>query len=155
MAIHLRLELWYDSRFSSCWLSNGYLVGIERRMGGRREKIWIYEERADRCFSVSNSERKSWARDHVIYFTLSIQEQRENHNAEIFQSSGCHPSGYIGEDPRRIPNNLMPFVQQVAVGRRPALTVFHVVDLVDGHIAALSKLPDPSVGMIIFCYDTS
>uniref|UniRef100_A0A9I9E0K0 UDP-glucose 4-epimerase n=1 Tax=Cucumis melo TaxID=3656 RepID=A0A9I9E0K0_CUCME len=64
--------------------------------------------------------------------------------------------GYIGEDPCGIPNNLMPFVQQVAVGRRPALTVFgsdystkdgtevrdylHIVDLADGHIAALRKL---------------
>lgn len=37
---------------------------------------------------------------------------------------GAHPSGYIGEDPLGIPNNLMPFVQQVAVGRRPTLTVY-------------------------------
>ena len=41
-----------------------------------------------------------------------------------FNPVGAHPSGYIGEDPRGIPNNLMPFVQQVAVGRRPALTVY-------------------------------
>ena len=41
-----------------------------------------------------------------------------------FNPVGAHPSGCIGEDPRGIPNNLMPFVQQVAVGRRPALTVF-------------------------------
>jgi UDP-glucose 4-epimerase len=41
-----------------------------------------------------------------------------------FNPVGAHPSGYIGEDPRGIPNNLMPFIQQVAVGRRPALTVF-------------------------------
>ncbi|GFQ08660.1 UDP-glucose 4-epimerase gepi48 [Phtheirospermum japonicum] len=41
-----------------------------------------------------------------------------------FNPVGAHPSGNIGEDPRGIPNNLMPFVQQVAVGRRPALTVF-------------------------------
>ncbi|KAG5563466.1 hypothetical protein RHGRI_006032 [Rhododendron griersonianum] len=78
-----------------------------------------------------------------------------------FNPVGAHPSGYIGEDPRGIPNNLMPFVQQVAVGRRPALTVFgtdyptkdgtgvrdyiHVVDLADGHIAALNKLSDSSM----------
>jgi UDP-glucose 4-epimerase len=41
-----------------------------------------------------------------------------------FNPVGAHPSGYIGEDPRGIPNNLMPFIQQVAVGRPPALTVF-------------------------------
>jgi UDP-glucose 4-epimerase len=77
-----------------------------------------------------------------------------------FNPVGAHPSGYIGEDPCGIPNNLMPFVQQVAVGRRPALTVYgtdyntkdgtgvrdyiHVVDLADGHIAALRKLYEDS-----------
>jgi UDP-glucose 4-epimerase len=40
-----------------------------------------------------------------------------------FNPVGAHPSGYLGEDPRGIPNNLTPYVQQVAVGRRPALTV--------------------------------
>ncbi|GAB2220251.1 hypothetical protein Droror1_Dr00007894 [Drosera rotundifolia] len=83
-----------------------------------------------------------------------------------FNPVGAHPSGYIGEDPRGIPNNLMPFVQQVAVGRRPALTLFgsdyntkdgtgvrdyiHVVDLADGHIAALRKLDDPGVGCEVY-----
>ncbi|KAA0037205.1 UDP-glucose 4-epimerase GEPI48-like [Cucumis melo var. makuwa] len=73
-----------------------------------------------------------------------------------------NPSGYIGEDPRGIPNNLMPFVQQVAVSKRPALTVFgtdystkdgtgvrdyiHVVDLAYGHIAALRKLDAAGIG---------
>lgn len=41
-----------------------------------------------------------------------------------FNPVGAHPSGLLGEDPRGIPNNLMPYVQQVAVGRRAALTVF-------------------------------
>ncbi|KAF5198828.1 Udp-glucose 4-epimerase [Thalictrum thalictroides] len=83
-----------------------------------------------------------------------------------FNPVGAHPSGYIGEDPRGIPNNLMPFVQQVAVGRRPALTVFgndystvdgtgvrdylHVVDLADGHIAALNKLSDRNIGCEVY-----
>lgn len=73
-----------------------------------------------------------------------------------FNPVGAHPSGLIGEDPKGIPNNLMPYVQQVAVGRRAELSVFgsdyktrdgtgvrdyiHVVDLADGHIAALRKL---------------
>ncbi|XP_010269690.1 PREDICTED: UDP-glucose 4-epimerase GEPI48 [Nelumbo nucifera] len=83
-----------------------------------------------------------------------------------FNPVGAHSSGYIGEDPRGIPNNLMPFVQQVAVGRRPALTVFgndyktkdgtgvrdyiHVVDLADGHIAALRKLFDCKLGCEVY-----
>jgi UDP-glucose 4-epimerase len=41
-----------------------------------------------------------------------------------FNPVGAHPSGTIGEDPKGIPNNLMPFIQQVAVGRRAELTVF-------------------------------
>ena len=73
-----------------------------------------------------------------------------------FNPVGAHESGLIGEDPRGIPNNLMPYIAQVAVGRRPHLNVFggdyptpdgtgvrdyiHVVDLARGHVAALNKL---------------
>lgn len=70
-----------------------------------------------------------------------------------FNPIGAHESGMIGEDPEGIPNNLMPFIAQVAVGRRESLGVFgndyptpdgtgvrdyiHVVDLAKGHLAAL------------------
>ena len=73
-----------------------------------------------------------------------------------FNPVGAHPSGRIGEDPRGIPNNLFPFVSQVAVGRRDCLQVFggdwptpdgsgvrdyiHVMDLAEGHRAALEVL---------------
>ncbi len=73
-----------------------------------------------------------------------------------FNPVGAHPSGEIGEDPAGIPNNLMPYVAQVAVGQRPQLQVFgndyptpdgtgvrdyiHVVDLAEGHVAALRAL---------------
>ncbi|MCG9595647.1 UDP-glucose 4-epimerase GalE [Vibrio sp. Isolate25] len=73
-----------------------------------------------------------------------------------FNPVGSHPSGNLGEDPQGIPNNLMPFVSQVAVGRRECLSVFggdyptkdgtgvrdyiHVMDLADGHVAALRKV---------------
>mmetsp|Transcript_13108 Transcript_13108/g.29813 ORF Transcript_13108/g.29813 Transcript_13108/m.29813 type:complete len:366 (+) Transcript_13108:44-1141(+) len=77
-----------------------------------------------------------------------------------FNPIGAHPSGRIGESPGGIPNNLMPFVQQVAVGRREFLSVFgsdyntpdgtgvrdyiHVDDLAEGHLCALEKiLPMP------------
>lgn len=75
-----------------------------------------------------------------------------------FNPVGAHDSGLIGEDPRGTPNNLMPYVAQVAAGRRPALQVFgddyrtpdgtgmrdyiHVVDLAEGHVAALRHLLD-------------
>jgi len=73
-----------------------------------------------------------------------------------FNPVGAHESGLIGEDPNGIPNNLMPFIAQVAVGRREFLRVFgkdyptpdgtgvrdyiHVVDLAKGHVAALDYL---------------
>ncbi|MFM7548408.1 MAG: UDP-glucose 4-epimerase GalE [Cyanobacteriota bacterium] len=73
-----------------------------------------------------------------------------------FNPVGAHPSGRIGEDPNGLPNNLFPFVSQVAVGRRERLQVYggdwptpdgsgvrdyiHVMDLAEGHLAALDTL---------------
>jgi UDP-glucose 4-epimerase len=78
-----------------------------------------------------------------------------------FNPVGAHASGLIGEDPVGTPNNLMPFVAQVAVGRRRQLNVFgndyptpdgtgvrdyiHVVDLALGHVAALRRITAPDV----------
>lgn len=82
-----------------------------------------------------------------------------------FNPVGAHPSGKLGEDPNGIPNNLMPFISQVAVGKREYLNVFggdyptpdgtgvrdyiHVMDLARGHIAALNKV-GPSKGIHIY-----
>ena len=73
-----------------------------------------------------------------------------------FNPVGAHASGDLGEDPNGIPNNLVPYVMQVAIGRRPEVQVFgddydtpdgtgvrdyiHVVDLAEGHLAALEAL---------------
>jgi hypothetical protein len=66
-----------------------------------------------------------------------------------FNPVGAHPSGYIGEDPHGIPNNLMPFIQQVAVGRRPALTVFgNDYNTVDGTGVCCHSLHNFSVLVI-------
>ncbi|HPF76130.1 MULTISPECIES: UDP-glucose 4-epimerase GalE [Phycicoccus] len=75
-----------------------------------------------------------------------------------FNPIGAHPSGDIGEDPQGIPNNLVPYIAQVAVGRREFLNVWgndyptadgtgerdyiHVMDLAAGHVAALEKLDE-------------
>lgn len=75
-----------------------------------------------------------------------------------FNPVGAHPSGEIGEDPSGIPNNLVPYIAQVAVGKLEALRVFgddyptkdgtgvrdyiHVMDLADGHVAALKRLEE-------------
>jgi UDP-glucose 4-epimerase len=77
-----------------------------------------------------------------------------------FNPIGAHESGLIGEDPKGVPNNLLPFVAQVAVGRLKRLNIFggdydtpdgtgvrdyiHVVDLAKGHIAALASLDAPA-----------
>mmetsp|Transcript_33056 Transcript_33056/g.46931 ORF Transcript_33056/g.46931 Transcript_33056/m.46931 type:complete len:398 (+) Transcript_33056:2-1195(+) len=73
-----------------------------------------------------------------------------------FNPVGAHPSGLIGEDPNGIPNNLMPYVSQVAIGRRKFLTIFgkdydtpdgtgvrdylHVMDLAEGHLSAITYM---------------
>ena len=83
-----------------------------------------------------------------------------------FNPIGAHSSGTIGEDPKGIPNNLLPFVAQVAVGKLPQLRVFgndyatpdgtgvrdyiHVVDLARGHVAALKKLLGNNAGSYIW-----
>lgn len=73
-----------------------------------------------------------------------------------FNPVGAHPSGLIGEDPNGEPNNLMPFISQVAVGRRKCLSVFgndyptkdgtgvrdyiHITDLAEGHVYAINNM---------------
>ncbi|GAA0856740.1 UDP-glucose 4-epimerase GalE [Aliiglaciecola litoralis] len=82
-----------------------------------------------------------------------------------FNPAGAHPSGRIGEDPNGIPNNLMPFITQVATGKREQLSVFgddydtpdgtgvrdyiHVEDLAQGHLKALDKLKQ-NVGLVTY-----
>ena len=83
-----------------------------------------------------------------------------------FNPIGAHPSGRIGEDPQGIPNHLVPYIAQVAVGRREQVNVFgndykthdgtgvrdyiHVCDLADGHVKALEKLEKSSGGVQIY-----
>ncbi|MCI5045521.1 MAG: UDP-glucose 4-epimerase GalE, partial [Aquisalinus sp.] len=83
-------------------------------------------------------------------------------NLRYFNPVGAHPSGLIGEDPQGTPNNLFPYIAQVAVGRREKLSVFggdyptkdgsgvrdyiHVQDLASGHVAALQFLHNQQEG---------
>lgn len=73
-----------------------------------------------------------------------------------FNPVGAHKSGLIGEDPKGVPNNLMPYVSQVAIGKLPVLTIYgdqfdtvdgtgvrdyiHVVDLAKGHVKAFDRI---------------
>lgn len=98
---------------------------------------------------------------------FSVADEANNEQANpwaivllrYFNPVGAHPSGQIGEDPNGIPNNLMPYISQVAVGKLEQLSVFggdydtvdgtgvrdyiHVVDLANGHLQALKKLDQP------------
>ncbi|WP_027014023.1 UDP-glucose 4-epimerase GalE [Comamonas composti] len=101
-----------------------------------RSKLWMEEMLAD----LERSEPGLWRLARLRYFN----------------PVGAHESGLIGEDPRDIPNNLMPYVSQVAAGLRPELSVYgddyatpdgtgvrdyiHVCDLARGHLAALRYL---------------
>lgn len=83
-----------------------------------------------------------------------------------FNPVGAHPSGLIGEDPNGIPNNLMPYVAQVAIGRREFLTVFgndydtadgtgrrdyiHIDDLSIGHLSAIDYMSQKKSGLFVF-----
>lgn len=82
-----------------------------------------------------------------------------------FNPIGAHESGLLGEDPNGIPNNLLPFVTQVAIGKRPELRVFgndyptedgtcirdfiHVCDLAEGHVATMRRL-EQNPGLVIY-----
>ena len=82
-----------------------------------------------------------------------------------FNPVGAHESGLIGEDPKDVPNNLMPYVAQTAIGKREYVHVFggdydtpdgtgvrdyiHVVDLADGHLKALEKISD-NIGIVTY-----
>jgi UDP-glucose 4-epimerase len=113
--------------------------------------------REDSALSATNPYGQTKLMGETILRDLGAAEpQWQTGCLRYFNPVGAHESGRIGEDPRGTPNNLMPYVAQVAVGRRPRLSVFgndyatpdgtgvrdyiHVVDLADGHVAALRRL---------------
>ena len=104
----------------------------------------------------------------IEYTLMDYAQEHKDANIAIlryFNPIGAHASGLIGEDPQGIPNNLMPYITQVAVGKRPFLNVFgddykthdgtgvrdyiHVVDLAKGHLAALKKLEEKP-GLVVY-----
>lgn len=100
--------------------------------------------------------RTKWHIEHMLNDLAVASPEWSIGILRYFNPVGAHASGRIGENPRGIPNNLMPFVTQVAVGKRSKLSVFggdypthdgtgvrdyiHVVDLALGHLAALEKV---------------
>lgn len=106
-----------------------------------------------------------WMIEQILADTAKADPEWNVVLLRYFNPVGAHPSGLMGEDPKGIPNNLMPFVSQVAVGRRDTVHVFgndydtpdgtgvrdyiHVCDLAAGHVAALDWM-DGKTGTEIF-----
>lgn len=100
--------------------------------------------------------RTKWMMEFMLNDLAAADPEWAVANLRYFNPVGAHSSGQIGEDPQGIPNNLMPFVAQVAVGKRAKLAIYgddwgtpdgtgvrdyiHVVDLARGHVAALNLL---------------
>jgi len=123
---------------------------------GSADKMPITEET-----NVGNGITNAYGRTKYMIEEILIDTAKANKLLGVsllryFNPVGAHPSGRIGEAPSGYPNNLMPFIQQVAVGRRDALSVFgsdyntkdgsgvrdyiHVEDLAEGHVCALGNI---------------
>ena len=103
--------------------------------------------------------------EEMIVDWVRVDAARSAANLRYFNPVGAHPSGDIGEAPQGIPNNLVPYIADVACGKRPALSVFgddyetrdgtgvrdyiHVVDLAAGHLAAMRYLQQ-NAGVDVF-----
>ncbi len=109
-----------------------------------------------------------WTKSMLEQILMDLQKADPAWNVVLlryFNPIGAHPSGRIGENPNGIPNNLMPYITQVAVGKRPELGVFgndydthdgtgvrdyiHVVDLARGHVKALQAI-DRHCGLAVY-----
>ena len=104
----------------------------------------------------------------IEHILMDVQHSWPELNVALlryFNPIGGHPSGLLGEDPNGIPNNLMPYITQVAIGKRDHLRVWgntyptpdgtgvrdyiHVLDLAEGHVATLRKLKE-NPGLVIY-----
>jgi UDP-glucose 4-epimerase len=129
---------------------------------GKPKSVPIKED-----FPLSTSNPYGSTKLFIEYMLKDLYKADPEFNIAIlryFNPVGAHPSGQIGEDPKGIPNNLCPYITQVAVGKREYLGVFgddydtpdgtgvrdyvHVVDLAKGHVLAVNKLKE-NPGLII------
>ncbi len=113
-----------------------------------------------------------WSKSMIEQILMDLQKSDQSWNIILlryFNPIGAHKSGKIGENPKGIPNNLMPYITQVAVGKRPYLSIFgndyntpdgtgvrdyiHVVDLAKGHIKSLDAIKN-NCGLKIYNLST-
>jgi UDP-glucose 4-epimerase len=109
-----------------------------------------------------------WTKSMIEQILTDIQKANNSWNVILlryFNPIGAHPSGKIGENPNGIPNNLMPYITEVAIGKRKELSIFgddypthdgtgvrdyiHVCDLAEAHVCALKKFED-NPGLAIY-----
>ncbi|XKM14386.1 UDP-glucose 4-epimerase GalE [Orbaceae bacterium ac157xtp] len=112
----------------------------------------------------NNSSPYGWSKFMVERCYIDLQKAQPDWSITLlryFNPVGAHPSGLMGEDPQGIPNNLMPYISQVAIGKRDCLSIYgddyatpdgtclrdyiHVEDLAIGHVAALKKIDQAGV----------
>ena len=114
---------------------------------------------------INNYGLSKWMIEEVLRKTFKAEPDWSIAILRYFNPVGAHESGLIGEDPNGIPNNLMPYITQVAVGKLKELGVFgndydtpdgtgvrdyiHVVDLANGHVKALKKIEE-NAGLCIY-----
>ncbi|MCD7771756.1 MAG: UDP-glucose 4-epimerase GalE [Oscillospiraceae bacterium] len=128
---------------------------------GAPERVPITED----CPKGTCTNPYGWTKSMIEQILTDIHTADNEWNVVLlryFNPIGAHPSGLIGEDPQGIPNNLVPYIAQVAVGRRDHLNVWgndykthdgtgvrdyiHVCDLADGHVRALEKIDESKDG---------
>ncbi len=132
---------------------------------GTPEVLPITEE----CPKGSCTNPYGWTKSMIEQILCDVHTADNEWNVVLlryFNPIGAHPSGLIGEDPQGIPNNLVPYIAQVAVGRREHLNVYgndynthdgtgvrdyiHVVDLALGHVKSLDKIEEMNGGVKIY-----
>lgn len=102
--------------------------------------------------------RTKWVCEQMVSDVCGVEPDFRAISLRYFNPAGAHPSGKLGEDPRGIPNNILPYLARLAVGRRAGIEVFgsdyrtpdgtpvrdyvHVVDVADGHRLAIEHLDD-------------
>lgn len=144
------------------------LVDVMRRHGCKNiifsSSATVYGDPAqipitEQCPKGTCTNPYGWTKSMLEQVLTDIQKADPEWNVVLlryFNPVGAHPSGRIGENPNGIPNNLMPYITQVAVGKRPQLGVFgndyptpdgtgvrdyiHVCDLASGHVSALQAI---------------
>ena len=144
------------------------LVDIMRKHGCKNiifsSSATVYGDPAEipiteRCPKGRCTNPYGWTKSMLEQVLTDIQRADPEWNVVLlryFNPVGAHPTGRIGENPNGIPNNLMPYITQVAIGKRPELGIFgndypthdgtgvrdyiHVVDLANGHVCALKAI---------------